>query len=130
MTETTARAHLGAPSPQPPPRPYTEPDGGDERSMGRAPVEPSAGTGVRSRESLARADRIQIALLAGLFALLAAMLGAGALAYTSLSGQLLQFQQSVHGEISGLRSEIQDLSGRVTRIETMIEIHHGPPSGL
>ena len=97
--------------------------------MGRIPVGPSAGTGSRSRESLARADRIQIALLAGLFALLPAMLGAGALAYTALSGQLLEFQQSVHQEMSGLRSEMQDLSGRITRVETMIEIHHVPRPG-
>ena len=141
--------------------------------MTRTPAEIAAASGVRSREPLARADRIQIALLAGLFALMAAMLGAGALGYTALSGQLLAIQQSMHEEIAGLRTEMhgetaglrtgmreeiaglrtemreeiaglrtdmrdgfrelrvemQHLSERVARIETLIEIHHGPLPG-
>ena len=130
MNETTTHgSHLGAPSSQPPRRPYTEPDGGNERLMRRTPTERSAASGVRSREALARADRIQIALLAGLFALLSVMLAAGALGYTALSGQLLAIQQNTHEEFRGLRADMQQLSERMARIETMIEFHHGPLPG-
>lgn len=145
MTETTTHgAYGGARSPQPSPQPYTATDEERGGPMTRSPAVTSAVSGIRSREALARADRIQIALLAGLFALLAAILGAGALAYTSLSGQLLAVQQNVHEEIAGLRTELQTemrgefrslreemqaLSDRVARIETMIGIHHGPLSG-
>lgn len=103
------------------------------------------------REPLARADRIQIVMLAGLFAMLAAMLGAGAVGFTTLSGQILGLQKQVgdlrtevHEEIGGLRTEMQkgigglriemqkeigDLSGRITRVETLIQAHLVPRSG-
>ena len=104
------------------------------------------------REPLARADRIQIVMLAGLFAMLAAMLGAGAVGFTTLSGQILGLQKQVgdlrtevHEEIGGLRTEMQkgigglriemqkeigDLSGRITRVETLIQTHLVPRSAI
>ena len=104
------------------------------------------------REPLARADRIQIVMLAGLFAMLAAMLGAGAVGFTTLSGQILGLQKQVgdlrtevHEEIGGLRTEMQkgigglriemqkeigDLSGRITRVETLIQTHLVPRSTI
>lgn len=201
MTETTTHVAGGdARSLQTSPQSYTAADGQRGPTMTRTPVEMSTASGPRSREALARADRIQIALLSGVFALLAAILGAGALAYTTLSGQILAVQQNVHDEISalgtgmsvelhgevgglraemreeigglraemqeeiggfrtemreeiggfrteireeigglrtevreeigGLRTEMRHLSERLARIETLIEIHHGPPSGL
>ncbi len=83
------------------------------------------------REPLARADRIQIAMLAGLFAMLAAMLAAGAVGFTTLSGQILGLQKQVgdlrtemHKEIGDLRTEMHKeigaLSGRITRVEERI----------
>ena len=57
-----------------------------------APAEQAA----RSREALERADRVQIALLTGLFVLVAAMLSAGTVAYTALSSQLLDMQLNMH----------------------------------
>ena len=133
MTTTTRHSdHVGPPPPQPARHPYT---GADEE--GGRPM-------TRPREALARADRIQIALLAGLFALLAAILGAGAVAYTSLSGQLLAIDHNTHeeivrlgtevrgeiaglrtemrGEIAGLRTEMQRLADRVARIETRVAL--------
>ena len=133
MTTTTRHNdHVGPPPPQPARHPYT---GADEE--GGRPM-------TRPREALARADRIQIALLAGLFALLAAILGAGAVAYTSLSGQLLAIDHNTHeeivrlgtevrgeiaglrtemrGEIAGLRTEMQRLADRVARIETRVAL--------
>lgn len=71
---------------------YTGADERRGRSVTPSPVEPSAGSGVRSREPLTRADRIKIALLVGLLSLSATMLGAGAWAYSSLSRQLLELQ--------------------------------------
>ena len=104
------------------------------------------------REPLTRADRIQIAMLAGLFAILAAMLGAGAVGFTTLSGQILGLQKQVgdlrtevHEEIGGLRIEMQkeigglriemqkeigDLSGRITRVETLIQTYLVPRSAI
>ena len=96
MTTTTRHNdHVGPPPPQPARHPYT---GADEE--GGRPM-------TRPREALARADRIQIALLAGLFALLAAILGAGAVAYTSLSGQLLAIDHNTHEEIVRLGTEVR-----------------------
>ena len=79
------------------------------------------------------------------------MMGAGALGYTALSGQLLAIQQKMHEEIAGLlaemrgenaglrtemrdgcrelRAEMQHLSERVARIETLIESRQGSLPG-
>ena len=99
------------------------------------------------REPLVRAERIQIAMFAGLVAMFAAMLGVGALGYSSLSGQLLDMQQQIgglHTEVEGIRTEMHDeigqlrsemqhqfgqLSERIARIETVLHIHHGPLPG-
>ena len=80
------------------------------------------------REPLARADRIQIAMLAGLFAMLAAVLGAGAVGFTTLSGQLLGLQKQVgdlrtevHAEVGGLRTEMhKEIGGLRTEIHKEI----------
>ena len=93
------------------------------------------------RNPIARADRIQIAMLAGLFAMLATVLGAGAVGFTTLSGQLLGLQKQVgdlrtevHEEIGGLRTEIQkairELSDRLTRVETLIRTHLVPRASV
>ena len=110
-----------------------------------------------AREPLGRLERLQLAVLAGMFVLLAAMLSAGAIAFTSLSGQILGLQEQMgdfraevheeigglraemHGEIGGLRAEMREevaglreeigeLSERMTRIETLLETHLVPAS--
>ena len=84
------------------------------------------------REPLARADRIQIAMFAGLVTIFAAMLGAGALGFTAISGQLLDMQKQIgglptdmHQQIGDLRTDMQkqigELSERMARVETLIE---------
>ena len=65
--------------------------------MTRTPVGASAVGGVRSREVFTRADRIKIALLVGSLSLAAATLGAVILASTALSGQILEWQQTLGG---------------------------------
>ena len=94
------------------------------------------------REPLARADRIQIAMLTGLFAMFAGVFGAGAVGFTTLSGQILGLQKQVgdlrtevhdeigdlrtemHKEIGGLRTEMHEeigaLSERIIRVEERI----------
>ncbi len=131
MTTTTRHNdHVGPPPPQPARHPYT---GADEE--GGRPM-------TRPREALARADRIQIALLAGLFALLAAILGAGAVAYTSLSSQLLAIDHNTHdeivrlgtevrGEIAGLRMEMRgEIAGLRTEMREEITGVRGEIAGL
>lgn len=94
-----------------------------------------AGRPAASREPFGRAERLHLAVLAGLFVLLAAMLSAGAIAFSSLSGQILGLQEQmggVHEEIGNLRAEmheeIGELSERMARIETLIETHLVPAS--
>ena len=109
-----------------------------------------AGRSAASREPFGRMERLLLTLLAGLFVMLAAMLSAGAIAFSSLSGQILGLQEQIgdlraemreeigglraemHDEIGGLRAEMREeigkLSDRMTRIETLIETHLVPAS--
>lgn len=107
-------------------------------------VEPRTGHGGPSLELHPRADRIQIAMFGGVFAMFAALLAAGALGFTTLSGQLLDMQKQVgdlrtemqqeigglraemHREFGEMRKEISDLTDRMTRVETLIETHLVP----
>ena len=117
--------------------------------MRTAPAPPAARRTRTAREPLARAERILIALFAGLLALVAAAITAGTMAFTTLSGQMLDLQQQIgglraemHQEIGTLRSDMHeeigtlrtDLSERMTRVEerltvveTVLRIHHGSP---
>ena len=85
-------------------------------------------------------------MLAGLFAMFAGVFGAGAVGFTTLSGQILGLQKQVgdlrtemHKEIGGLRTamhkEIGKLSERmtsveerITSVETLIQTHLVPRS--
>ena len=94
-----------------------------------------AGRPAASREPFGRAERVQLTVLAGLFVLLAAMFGAGAAAYTSVTGQMLGLQEQmggIHEEIGEVRGEMHEeigkLSERMTRIETLLEMHLVPAS--
>ena len=78
-------------------------------------TERRAGRAQPRREPVARAERIQIAMFAGLVAIFAAMLAAGALGFTAISGQLLDMQQQIGG-----------LSERIIRIEERITSVEGP----
>ncbi len=154
---TTDAAETAVPLPDHQARSYTP--GASEQ--GRAMTSGEAGRLTRrpavAREPLGRVERLQLAVLAGVFVLLAAMLSAGAIAFTNLSGQILGLQEQmgnfraevheeigglraeVHGEIGGLRAEMREevaglreeigeLSERMTRIETLLETHLVPAS--
>ena len=112
-------------------RSYTAPHGEQGGAMTGMEAEGLPGSARPPREPLARADRIQIAMLAGLFAMFAAVFGAGAVGFTTLSGQILGLQKQVgdlrtemHDEIGDLRTEMHKemgaLSERITRVEERI----------
>ena len=93
---------------------YTQPHGAHGGAMTgveaeRVEAERRAERARTRREPLARADRIQIAMFAGLVAIFAAMLGAGALGFTAISGQLLDMQK----QIGELRTEMHDQIGEL-----------------
>ena len=106
--------------------------------MRSAAAEPLAGRrNGRTREPLTRTERMFVTMFVTMFA---SLLAAGALGFTSLSGQLadyrsetngqlLTLRRQMHEEIGGLRSELGKLSERVARIETLLQVHHGPLPG-
>ena len=143
---TTDTTQTAVPLPEPQGRSYTAREGERGRAMTSTEAGRLAGPARVSREPLGRMERLLLTLLAGLFVMLAAMLSAGAIAFSSLSGQILGLQEQIggiHEEIGGLRAEMHEeigdlraemreeigkLSDRMTRIETLIETHLVPAS--
>ncbi|MXX87218.1 MAG: hypothetical protein F4Y71_12245 [Acidobacteria bacterium] len=132
---TTDAPQATIPLSEPPGRSYTPGASEQDRAMTSTEAGRLAGRPAASREPFGRAERLHLAVLAGLFVLLAAMLSAGAIAFSSLSGQILGLQEQmggVHEEIGNLRAEmheeIGELSERMARIETLIETHLVPAS--
>ena len=111
---TTDAAETAVPLPDRQARSYTPGASEQDRVMtsveaGRLTRRPAV-----AREPLGRVERLQLAVLAGMFVLLAAMLSAGAIAFTSLSGQILGLQEQIggiHEEIGGLRAEMHEEIG-------------------
>ena len=143
---TTDTTQTAVPLPEPRGRSYTPREGEQGRAMTSTEAGRLAGPSRVSREPFGRMERLLLTLLAGLFVMLAAMLSAGAIAFSSLSGQILGLQEQIggiHEEIGGLRAEMHEeigdlraemreeigkLSDRMTRIETLIETHLVPAS--
>ena len=130
---TTDAAETAVPLPEQQSRSYTPGRSEQGRAMTSAEAGRLAGRPGVSREPLGRVERLQLAVLAGVFVLLAAMLSAGAIAFTNLSGQILGLQEQmggIHEEIGGLRAEmheeIGELSERMTRVETLLETYLVP----
>ena len=130
---------------------YTARDPGQPEPMKGAEVQQPERRGGRPRESLDRADRYIVGLLATL-------LGSTLIGFVTIGGQLLNMQQQfggLHTEVEGIRTEMHEeigslraemneeigqlraemhdqfgeLSERVARIETVLQIHHGPLPG-
>ena len=115
-----------------PGQPYTQARDAQERPMTDRETERFTGRG----EPLTRTERLLVTMFVTMFA---TMIAAGALGFTTLSGQLLDMQEQIgglrvemHEEIDGLRAEMRaeigELSERMTRIETLIETHLVPAS--
>ena len=107
---TTETPETGAGLPLEPDRPYTAPSDGKGVWMKGAPrEEPREGFAARSalsREPLTRTERLLVTMFVTMFA---AMLGAGALGFTAISGQLLDMQKQIGDLRTDVRTEIGDL---------------------
>ena len=154
---TTDAAETAVPLPEHQARSYTPGASEQGRAMTSAGAGRLTGRPAASREPFGRAERVQLTVLAGMFVLVAAVLSAGAIAFTNLTGQILDLRAEVREEIGGLRAEMRQeigglraelreeigelsdrvgrlsdrvdrLSDRVTRVETLIETHLVPSS--
>ena len=143
---TTDSAETAVPLPEHQGRSYTPGASEQDRAMTNAEAGRLAGRPRASREPLGRVERVQLTVLAGMFVLVAAVLSAGAIAFTNLSGQILDLRTEMREEIGGLRAEMREeigelsdrmdqlsdrmgqLSERMTRVETLIETHLVPAS--
>ncbi len=92
--------------PPEPDRPYTAPSDGKGVWMKGAPREEFAARSALSREPLTRTERLLVTMFVTMFA---AMLGAGALGFTAISGQLLGMQKQIGDLRTDMRTEIGDL---------------------
>ena len=99
---TTEMPETGAGLPQEPDRPYTPPRNGQGVLMTGAPREEFAGRSAVSREALTRTERLLVTMFVTMFA---TMLAAGALGFTTISGQLLHMQEQIGNLSRALKSE-------------------------
>jgi len=134
MNERITKPENDAPTPlaRVPGQPYTRARDAQGRPMTDRETERLTGRG----EPLTRTERLLVTMFVTMFA---TMIAAGALAFTTLSGQLLDMQEQTSAQlldmqkqIGGLRvemhAEIGELSERMTRIETLLETHLVPAS--
>ena len=141
MHERITKPENDAPTPlaRVPGQPYTRARDAQGRPMTDTETERLTGRG----EPLTRTERLLVTMFVTMFA---TMIAAGALGFTTLSGQLLDMQEQIgglrvemHEEIDGVRTEMREeigklsdrmdqLSERMTRIETLIETHLVPAS--
>ena len=104
-----------------PGQPYTQAQDAHGRPMtGRETERPTG-----RDEPLTRTERLLVTMFVTMFA---TMIAAGALAFTTLSGQILDMQEQIGGLRAEMHEEIGGLSERMTRIETLIETHLVPAS--
>ena len=108
---TTDAAETAVPLPERQGRSYTPGESEPGRAMTSVEAGRLAGRPAASREPLGRAERLHLTVLAGVFALVAAVLSAGAIAFTSLSGQILGLRAEMREEIGGLRAEMREEIG-------------------
>jgi len=136
---TTDAPEAAVPLPDQQGRSYTPGESEQVRAMTSVEAGRLTGRPAASREPFGRAERVQLTVLAGMFVLMAAVLSAGAIAFTNLSGQILGLRAEMREEIGGLRAEMPEeigelsermgqLSERMTRVETLIETHLVPAS--
>ena len=122
MNERIAKPENHPPTPMAhvPDPPYTQAQDARGRPMTGRETEHSTGRG----EPLTRTERLLVTMFVTMFA---TMVAAGALGFTTLSGQLLDMQQQIgalrvemRDEISGLRAEMREeigeLSERMARV--------------
>ena len=125
----------GAPAPLPEGRtaPYTRSRDEPGETMTREAAQPAGRSAGASREPLTRTERLLVTMFVTTFG---TMLAAGALAFTTLSGQMLDMQnqmldlqKQMSGQMLDLQKQTGELSERIVRVETLIETHLVPQSG-
>ena len=145
MNERITEPENDAPTPlaRVPGQPYTR----ARDAQGRPMTDRETERLTRRGEPLTRTERLLVTMFVTMFA---TMIAAGALAFTTLSGQLVDMQEQTSAQlldmqrqtsvqlldmqkqIGGLRAEmheeIGELSERMTRIETLIETRLVPAS--
>ena len=134
---TTDAAETAVPLPDQQGRSYTPGASEQGRAMTNVEAGRLGGCPAASREPFGRAERLHLRVLAGTFALVAAMFGAGAIALNNLSGQILGLRAEMREEIGQLSDRTDQLSDRMdqfsdrlTRVETLIETHLVPASNV
>ncbi len=88
--------------------------------MTGAPREEFAGRSAVSREALTRTERLLVTMFVTMFA---TMLAAGALGFTTISGQLLHMQEQIGNlseRITRVEERIAGVEERLTRVEERI----------
>ncbi len=123
MHERITKPENDAPTPvaHAPGQPYTQARDAQGRSMTGRETEGLTGRG----EPLTRTERLLVTMFVTMFA---TMIAAGALGFTTLSGQLLDMQEQIGSLRVDMQKQIGELSERMTRIETLIETHLVPAS--
>ena len=137
---TKSETHAPAPRADLPGQPYTQAQDAQERPMKGSETERLAQRG----EPLTRAEKLLVTVFVTMFATLGT---GGALAFTTLSGQLVDMQgqtsaqlldmqkqigalrTEMHEEIGNLSERMARVEERLTGIESFIRTHHGPPAG-
>ena len=152
MNERITKPETRAPAPlaDVPGQPYTQARDTQERPMPGRETERFAGRG----EPLTRAEKLLVTVFVTMFATLGT---GGALAFTTLSGQLVDMQRQTSAQLLDMQKQIGNLSERMARveelvtrveervtrveervtrveerltgIESFIRTHHGPPAG-
>ena len=124
----TDAAETAGPLPDQQGRSYTP----RESEQGRAMTSTEAGRLAGRGEPLTRTERLLVTMFVTMFA---TMIAAGALGFTTLSGQLLgmqeqllDMQQQTSAQLLDVQKQIGELSERMTRIETLIETRLVPAS--
>lgn len=125
MNETIDHSERGRPGLAPPREDSYTGNGGHRQP-------PMNGARERSHERLERPDRTVTALLA-------TMVGSIILGFVAIGGQLLGIQRQIgelrveivglSGRVDVLTERVDDLSGRMTRVETVLRTHDGPLPG-
>ena len=107
---TKPENHPPTPLAHVPDPPYTQAQDARGRPMTGRETEHSTGRG----EPLTRTERLLVTMFVTMFA---TMVAAGALGFTTLSGQLLDMQKQIGALRTEMHEEIGNLSERMARVE-------------
>ena len=118
---TKPENHVRTPVARVPGQSYTQAQDAQGRPMTGRETERLTGRG----EPFTRTERLLLTMFVTMFA---TMIAAGALGFTTLSGQLIDMQEQTSAHLLDMQKQIGELSERMTRIETLIETHLVPAS--